>query len=296
MPEGDDAIAVAVGERADGREVHVAAHEVDGDRGPGRQRLARGRRAERRRHRARGRRPPPPRTSGEAVGLGPRVRARPAPPPRSRPRPAACAGARDRRGPGSPTRWPAGWGSAGPSSKPPPGARSGVVHDGEHVGDGLDAAQRIARERPAERERADQLAVDVDRAAAHAGGDAVVLHAAALRAGEDHRALGAAAREPCRRSRARTPRWCGRRRRCGRRRAGPGRIASRPRRVRRWAAANAAGGPGDGAPARGGNADQEAGEDQQGGGTRGARERGHARSLGRPSARLKRPVLTARPL
>src|SRR5204863_3839720 len=48
---------------------------------------------------------------------------------------------------------------------------------GQHALDRRDAAERLLREAPGVSDRADQLAVDVDRAAAHAGADAAVLDA-----------------------------------------------------------------------------------------------------------------------
>ncbi|MCY1012295.1 hypothetical protein OV079_43525 [Nannocystis pusilla] len=52
----------------------------------------------------------------------------------------------------------------------------GQLADGEHVGDRGDAADRVLVEAVAVGQRADQLAVDVDRAAAHAADDAGVDH------------------------------------------------------------------------------------------------------------------------
>ena len=59
--------------------------------------------------------------------------------------------------------------------------------DFEHVLDGRYAADRLFRERAEfQRERANQFAVDVDRAAAHPGDDTRLLHFVAQQANQDH--------------------------------------------------------------------------------------------------------------
>src|SRR4029079_16895217 len=57
---------------------------------------------------------------------------------------------------------------------------------GQHRLDRRDAAQRLLREAPRVGDRADQLAFDVDGAAAHAGDDAAVLDARILGANQDY--------------------------------------------------------------------------------------------------------------
>ena len=60
-----------------------------------------------------------------------------------------------------------------------------------HVGDRRDAGDRLLGERAeAIGDRADQLAIDVDRAAAHARDDARVLHLVTVQPGDDHVLLG----------------------------------------------------------------------------------------------------------
>ena len=67
-----------------------------------------------------------------------------------------------------------------------------AVADLEHLLDGSDAGDRILGElADAVAESADQLAVDVDGAAAHAGDDASVLRLFAVQASEDHVLAGA---------------------------------------------------------------------------------------------------------
>src|SRR3989442_972095 len=81
-------------------------------------------------------------------------------------------------------------GIPGASGRGTPGARRGArqLH---HVGDRRDAGDRLFRERAESiGERADQLAADVDRAAAHARDDARVLHLLAVQPGDDHVLLG----------------------------------------------------------------------------------------------------------
>src|SRR5258706_430768 len=82
----------------------------------------------------------------------------------------------------TPTADPGASGGAGAAGK----ERGG----GDHVGDGGDPADRLLGEREAVRHRAEQLAVDEHRAAAHAGDHAGLFERAALEARENQALAG----------------------------------------------------------------------------------------------------------
>ena len=207
-----------VGDGAGGDGAHVAAHQLDADRRAGLD-VAGGRRP--------GLRPPPAcsgtrpvgrsssASSATVRGVKPRPTAAPtracrrgsplagagadgrqAQPARQRVgRPdAACASAsapRMRRRDAQPPRRP-----GASLLRRPPSAKHLVRHAaraaplGQHRLDRRDAAERLLGEAPGVGDRAHQLAVDVDRAAAHAGDDAGELDARILGADQDDVLLG----------------------------------------------------------------------------------------------------------
>ena len=210
--------AVDVGHRARGDGAHVAAHQLDADR---RARARRGRAPAA--ARACGRRPPAaaPGPSGAARrlssatvrGVKPETdsgtdarTSRGSPPPVGgdsvgRPRPRASA-AGDRRRASA----PAPRSARSKSERRRAACRAACVAAaagqhlfvhaaraaalGEHRLDRRDAAERLLGEAPGVGDGAHQLAVDVDRAAAHAGDDAGELDARVLGADQDDVLLG----------------------------------------------------------------------------------------------------------
>ena len=215
MAESEDPVAVDVGRRSDRGHIEVAADELD----------ARRRRPSRREAAA-----------GRVGGLGLRRRSRPGGPGspggrrtswalskarrrKNRRRRAAARGARRVNPLPRPPRPVASASRNVPESSSwvmpsrmmtaRGGARRGFFRrraDGEHLLDRRDPGDGLLGEAEAVGDGADELAVDIDGAAAHAADDAGRFEAAALEPGQDDVALGRGSCPGRRGSRPRNPR------------------------------------------------------------------------------------------